>query len=218
MEFKPGSEPLRWSSDRNCVHARQHLMFDQPYTHQRWETDLVSEFIVRRATADDARGIVTVRVHSWQAGYRGLVPAAYSASMSINDNAERTERYLQSPNQSTQWVCIADTKTIGWASIYTNDRSLEGANNVVELNALYVLPEYWGSGAGFALWSTIANTLVNGDVDEVILWVLAHNQRAINFYERQGFIQDGTTKTEHLNDDIALSAIGMRYGLAHPSL
>ena len=63
-------------------------------------------------------------------------------------------------------------------------------------------------------WSTVAKSLVSDDIGEVILWVLANNKRAINFYERQGFTQDGTTKTEHLNDDIALSAIRMRCALA----
>ena len=174
----------------------------------------MSTFIVRLATAGDGRGIATVRVRSWQAGYRGIVPAAYLASMSVNDNAEKTEQYLQSPGRSTHWICVADTKTVGWAATYTNPRDFPDASNVTELNALYVLPEYWGSGAGFALWSTVAKSLVSDDIGEVILWVLANNKRAINFYERQGFTQDGTTKTEHLNDDIALSAIRMRCALA----
>ena len=178
----------------------------------------MSKFIVRRATAGDGRGIATVRVRSWQAGYRGLVPATYLASMSINDNAERTERYLQSPGRSTHWVCVADTKTVGWAATYATPRDLAGASNVTELNALYVLPEYWGSGAGFALWSTVAQSLISDDIGEVILWVLANNNRAINFYERQGFTQDGSTKTEHLNGDIALSAVGMRCALAQFSV
>ena len=133
--------------------------------------------------------------------------------MSVNDNAEKTEQYLQSPGRSTHWICVADTKPlVGQQPIQTLD--FPDASNVTELNALYVLPEYWGSGAGFALWSTVAKSLVSDDIGEVILWVLANNKRAINFYERQGFTQDGTTKTEHLNDDIALSAIRMRCALA----
>ena len=44
----------------------------------------------------------------------------------------------------------------------------------------------WGTGVGYALFEAAV-----GD-RAAYLWVLAANERAIRFYERQGFRLDGT--------------------------
>jgi hypothetical protein len=38
---------------------------------------------IRRAVADDARGIAQVHVKSWQAAYRGLLPQSYLDALSV---------------------------------------------------------------------------------------------------------------------------------------
>ena len=43
---------------------------------------------IRDAVAGDARGIATVRVRSWQAAYRGLMPQDALDGMSIDRNTE----------------------------------------------------------------------------------------------------------------------------------
>jgi len=55
----------------------------------------------------------------------------------------------------------------------------------LQLFALYVRAGYWGTGVGYALFEQAV-----GD-RAVSLWVLANNERAISFYERQGFRLDG---------------------------
>ena len=60
----------------------------------------------------------------------------------------------------------------------------------LELYALYVRAAYWGTGVGYALFE-----IAVGD-RACYLWVLAGNERAIGFYERQGFRLDGT-EDEH---------------------
>ena len=54
----------------------------------------------------------------------------------------------------------------------------------------YVRAAYWGTGVGYALFE-----IAIGD-RAAYLWVLAGNERAIGFYERQGFRLDGT-EDEH---------------------
>ena len=56
----------------------------------------------------------------------------------------------------------------------------------LELYALYVRAAYWGTGVGYALFE-----IAVGD-RAAYLWVLAGNDRAIGFYQRQGFRLDGT--------------------------
>ncbi len=63
-------------------------------------------------------------------------------------------------------------------------------DQTLELYALYVREAHWGTGVGYALFEVAV-----GD-RAAYLWVLANNERAIHFYERQGFRLDGT-EDEH---------------------
>ena len=56
--------------------------------------------------------------------------------------------------------------------------------------ALYVRAEVYGNGVGRALFQVAIGSA------SAYLWVLDGNDRAIAFYERQGFGFDGATKPE----------------------
>jgi GNAT superfamily N-acetyltransferase len=59
-----------------------------------------------------------------------------------------------------------------------------------QLNALYVLPDEWGSGVGSRLHDAAVAKL--GELGpEARLWVLEANTRARAFYERRGWRLDG---------------------------
>lgn len=60
----------------------------------------------------------------------------------------------------------------------------------LELSALYVRSERYGTGLGHALLEAAIGS------SAAYLWVLEGNQRATAFYERQGFRFDGETKAE----------------------
>jgi GNAT superfamily N-acetyltransferase len=60
-----------------------------------------------------------------------------------------------------------------------------------ELYALYVHPNEWGNGYGFALHEAAVRHPVDKGFDSAVLWVLAGNVRARRFYERRGSRTDG---------------------------
>ena len=60
----------------------------------------------------------------------------------------------------------------------------------LEVWALYVRSKVYGQGVGHALLHDAIGSAA------AYLWVLEGNQRAIKFYERQGFRLDGCTKNE----------------------
>ena len=60
----------------------------------------------------------------------------------------------------------------------------------IQLYALYVRAAWWGTGVGHALFASAV-----GD-RSAYLWVLEGNDRAIRFYERQGFRFDGAGHDE----------------------
>lgn len=71
------------------------------------------------------------------------------------------------------------------------------------LDHLYCLPEYVGRGAGLKLLDVSRQ-----GQDELSLWVFQRNERAIRFYERNGFVKvretDGSGCEEKLPDALYL--------------
>jgi GNAT superfamily N-acetyltransferase len=106
-------------------------------------------------------------------------------------NAEqRVERWRAILTESDEptWLAEDADGLVGFAG------SGPGRDNDIhvdlELYALYVRRSRWGTGLGYALLEQRI-----GD-RAAYLWVLAGNERAIAFYERQGFRLDGT-EDEH---------------------
>jgi GNAT superfamily N-acetyltransferase len=88
-------------------------------------------------------------------------------------------------------VADVDGAVVGFVSVGDSRESeREG-----ELYAIYVLPDAWGTGAGPALMRTAVAAL-REHYPTAILWVLAENPRARRFYEREGWVLDGGSKTE----------------------
>ena len=62
------------------------------------------------------------------------------------------------------------------------------------LNAIYVLPEYQGKGAGIALWAEALKFF--DSTKDIVVAVATYNQKAIGFYKRLGFVDTGRRFTE----------------------
>jgi ribosomal protein S18 acetylase RimI-like enzyme len=140
---------------------------------------------VRWAGTDDAMAVATIQVESWKVAYRGLVDQAYLDQL---DAAERMPLWREGlaeyvwPNRGTL-VAEADGRVVGFANLSTGDEA--------ELHAIYVLPEAWGTGAGRALMAEAVRHLAAAGCREVVLWVLATNERARRFYDKAGWHADG---------------------------
>lgn len=151
--------------------------------------------LIREATVDDARGIATVHVISWQAAYAGLMPQKVLDDLSINDRAERWVQIIGDPQQGSRTlVAERDGEVAGWAG-FGDAREAEGPGSG-ELWGIYALPSAWSSGVGHALLEAVERELVDAGHSSAYLWVLDGNERAAAFYTRHGWIEDGGTKVE----------------------
>ena len=129
---------------------------------------------VRTAGPEDALAVETVRLTTWRAAYAGLVPAAFLDGLTPRERPAL-------PGVTT--LLATDPDPVGMASY---GPSRDDDRDGLELYALYVLPERWGTGLGHDLLGR------TGDVRS--LWVLEGNARARRFYEAHGFRPDGTVK------------------------
>jgi ribosomal protein S18 acetylase RimI-like enzyme len=135
--------------------------------------------MIRAATPTDARAIAEVHVASWRAGYRGLMPEDYLATLSIPERVALWEMIL-GDGQTT--VLVAGDPIAGFVAFNAEKG---------EIGALYVDPPHFRTGVGGALLTAAHEHLANSA--EVVLWVLRDNQAASAFYTRHGYEIDGAT-------------------------
>jgi GNAT superfamily N-acetyltransferase len=143
---------------------------------------------IRRAVLDDAEALGHLHLDVWDDAYTGLMPQGILDERREKAD-ERVERWRDILGQEKPtWIAEDADGLIGFSGVgpaRDNDVDID-----VELYALYVRATYYGTGVGYALFDQAV-----GD-HAAYLWVLAGNDRAIEFYERQGFRLDGT-EDEH---------------------
>ncbi len=143
---------------------------------------------IRRGVPDDAEALAHLHLDVWDDAYTGLMPQGI-----LDDRREKADERVESWRnvlglEKPTWLAEDADGLVGFSGVgpaRDNDVDID-----LELYALYVRAAYYGTGVGFALFEQAA-----GD-HAAYLWVLANNERAIAFYERQGFRLDGT-EDEH---------------------
>ena len=140
---------------------------------------------VRPAAVEDALRIAEVHVSAWRAAYRGIVPSEYLDALSVTARETMWRRCLANGNPE---LCVAEATDglVGWIAFGTS-RDVDAPDGTGELEAIYVLPSYWSTGVGQALWKAAQKRLAQRGFRRVTVWVLADNERAIRFYRAAGF-------------------------------
>jgi ribosomal protein S18 acetylase RimI-like enzyme len=167
--------------------------------------------MIRKATPSDARAIAEVHVKSWQATYRGLLPEDFLQSLSVDRREEQWRSGIENPEQVV--LVYEQEKIVAFCSFTpARDEDLD-KTNVAELGTIYALESCWGQGMGQQLWAEATKQMRGRGFNEVVLWVLKGNDRAIKFYERMGMIFDGKTKTETRQNGVVLNELHYRMKL-----
>ena len=141
----------------------------------------MSSYLVRPASARDAKAIAEIHVATWQAAYQDLMPDDYLKSMTV----EKRQAYWREAIEYSEpqlLVATEDDKVVGFVG-FDRSRDAGTKSTVGEILALYVLPAHWGQGAGVALWDGARDGLKEEGCTQVSLWVLLHNERALKFFE-----------------------------------
>ena len=142
---------------------------------------------IRHPTADDVPALAAVHVQSWRDAYDGLLPDDLIASVTVERRTVMWERITES-HATNAWLAAVDGQVVGLASIGPA-REPEGWG---QLQNIYVLGSAWGKGVGTALWDAAQQGLTDRGYAGRQLYVLDTNARARGFYERQGWVHDGT--------------------------
>lgn len=144
-------------------------------------------------TDDEKRGKAYVHWKSWQEAYQDLLPKDFlQNTITLEQCQEWTFRY---PERTL--IAIENGQVVGFSCYGPSfEEDLEDAG---ELFAIYVLADYYGQQIGYRLMQAALEQLK--DYEQICLWVLEGNARAIAFYEKIGFRLDGKFKTVQLGQD-----------------
>jgi len=140
---------------------------------------------LRAATAQDANHIARLHTLSWQTAYSHILPAAYLTDEVPTEHAIRWRQYLDRDEKERGFVLIAEAggEPVGFVSA---ERPVDPALGVL-LDCLHVHPSHHGSGTGKHMIEAVRAWARTLGVDKVHLKVPEGNERAIGFYEHNGW-------------------------------
>jgi ribosomal protein S18 acetylase RimI-like enzyme len=180
---------------------------------------------LRDARRGDELEVAGVHVRSWQEAYRELMPAEFLAGLDPRDRAGRYE-FEGGEEAPTTVVAVGEAGDGDDPSLTNSgevrsgsspspvDRAPEGSGEPVigfvtfgpsrdedtvgmgEIYALYVDPGRYEGGTGRMLMAHARRRLKEQGFEAAVLWVLQGNERAANFYEREGWAADGAVREE----------------------
>ncbi|MFI9509952.1 GNAT family N-acetyltransferase [Nocardia sp. NPDC052566] len=162
-------------------------------------TDTDSRWRILPLGAEHTRSLAECHIACWREAYRGLVPDHVLDAFDVERRAEQWERLrIQYPDRTH--VAVVNGTVVGFAS--AGAAQDESAPTPLELNALYVRAQWYGTG--------VADDLFRAAVDPTTpcsLWVFEENPRAQAFYRKCGFALDGTRRTEHFTPAIEVRMV-----------
>ena len=97
-------------------------------------------------------------------------------------------------------------KVVGFA-VYSPSRD-EDLPDAGEVDAIYVLSEYYGRKVGYRLMNEALSQL--SEYNTFFVWVFEKNERAINFYHKYGFEFDGCKKEWTLGTPVSIVRMVMK--------
>ena len=137
---------------------------------------------IRRARRAEAADIAAVHDAAWREAYRGLIPGRELERMI----ARRGPRWWEAAISRGSRVLVLDfADAIGGSASYGRNRvaSLPHRGEIFEL---YLAPQFQGLGFGRRLFEAARADLAEHGYPTFLVWALADNQRALDFYARLG--------------------------------
>ena len=145
---------------------------------------------IEEPTVDDADELGRVHVEIWRQAYAGLMPEEYLDGLDAAAFAEKWRSRMADPYPGTVRLAVRDEEGIAGFSTAGPPR-IDDPPVDLELYAINLLPRLHGTG--------VADVLLDRTIGDraAYLWVIEGNERAIAYYRRRGFVDDGGRDIDH---------------------
>ena len=111
----------------------------------------------------------------------------YNSTLSV----EKIENGIAKPN-NVFWIAFANRLPVGYTKLKLNSKSeFIDSTNICQLQKIYVLKDFLSMKIGLELQNLLLKKAQELKFKEIWLSVLNINERAINFYKKNGFEKIG---------------------------
>lgn len=169
----------------------------------------INDYKIRKITPDDYLGLHNVYFLTWLDTYPNKefnitvddIKYKYEQRLLPDKIAEYKKKILEKGENEINLLVEYQKNIVALCNASNNTESNE-------LKAVYVLPEYQGTGVGSLLWREINKTLDSNK--DTFVNVVYYNKKAIDFYKKLGF--------EVVGDIFFDERFKMRNGAVFPEL
>jgi GNAT superfamily N-acetyltransferase len=163
----------------------------------------MAEATVRPAELSDADEIARIQLTTWRSAYRDLLPADVLDGLSADDAAQ-TWRQTISQGPAQVFVATEGTWHVGFCaagpapqeeSAGADGTPVPDADEVALVSTLLVEPRWGRRGHGGRLLATAGAAMRTAGTVRGICWVAEGDKASLSFYERTGWVRDGTVRT-----------------------
>lgn len=143
-----------------------------------------SQIVVRRGRASDAKALADVFRESWRSAYAGIIPHHHLEAMI----ARRGAKWWTSAVRSRESLLVLSLarEVVGYATAGLSRTRGRIGKAEGEIYEIYVTPNHQGVGLGEHLFEGSRHLLELRGHAGLIIWCLADNHGAIDFYWRRG--------------------------------
>ena len=137
---------------------------------------------IRRAKPSDAPAVAETHDDAWRTAYQGVIPGLELEKLICRRGPEWWDSAIRKGSRIS--VLAFGEKVAGYANYGRNRaRSLFYDGEIYEL---YLRPEYQGLGFGRRLFTAVRRDLVQSGLKSLVVWALADNDPAVEFYRALG--------------------------------
>lgn len=155
---------------------------------------------LREARRGDEPAVADIHVRAWQEAYRGLIQDDFLDALEPEDRARTYTFEAEDPDAPTTVLAVQAGEDCGEIVLgfvtFCRSRDADAPDHG-EVAALYVDPDRYEGGVGRMLMAEARRRLWEAGFVDALLWVLDGNERAVRFYEGEGWTADGARREEH---------------------
>ncbi len=167
----------------------------------------MAEATVRPAEPSDAAEIARIQLATWRAAYTDLLPVEVLEALDSDEAAaEATETWRHTIEQGPARVFVAfeGQWCVGFcaAGPAPEDESADAtgvpvpdAERVALVSTLLVEPRWGRRGHGGRLLAATGEAMLTAGLARGIAWVAEADKASLAFWERAGWVSDGTVRT-----------------------
>lgn len=156
---------------------------------------------IRKAAPEDRNIIVGLGRRTFVETYSEVTDnEALQVYMEKKFSPEAVDRELNKPD-ACFYIGLIENTPVAFTKL-RSDRKAKGLENVngIEIERIYVLKEYQGLKVGKLMMDRCKEIAVNDKYDMIWLQVWQHNNKAVQFYQKAGFVIYETTIFNYTED------------------